>query len=246
MRVSLHETPVHEGPGVSLVAVGQDVLGPSLGPATGLPLPPRGKASAATAPQAGADEGVDDGLGPQIEGPGQPPVAATDDVILDVLGINEATVGQNPSSLPPIEGDGLDVGEGLLSLPVEEPLDDASLEKGDAKELLGVLRPHLAVEKARGMDRDEGASLAKTLTARADQIEVRLEIDPHLAGRLGQGPMDVGTAHGQTAGTATEGEAKGWPTPLPEGATEGLQGVEGRHGNRSLSRISPRRPADLP
>ena len=126
MRVGLEDAAVHEGPGVSLVGVAEDVLDVPGRSRCELPLEPRGEPGAAAAAQARLEDFLHDLFGRHLgERLGHAGVAVPGDVFLDVFGVDETAVAQNPEVLQGEEGDLLHGGDPLLfaRLLVEEPLE---------------------------------------------------------------------------------------------------------------------------
>ena len=92
--VRLDDGPVHEGAGVALVGVADEVLLLPLCLPGGIPLEPRGEAGAAAAGQAGDLDLLDDLLGLHLQGLVQGLVAVVVDVVVDAGGVDHAAVAQ--------------------------------------------------------------------------------------------------------------------------------------------------------
>ena len=59
---------------------------------------------------------------------------------------------------------------------VDEALDATALEEMLAHDLLDIIHGHAAVEGAVGVDDDDGAELAQAEAARADQLDLVLQV----------------------------------------------------------------------
>ena len=102
--VALHRVAVDEGAGVALVGVADDVLRMAVGSAEEVPLAAGGEGGAAAAPEPGGFHLLDDRLGAHLDRLGQRFVAAAGDVVVDVLGIDDAAVGHQAAHLTAPEG----------------------------------------------------------------------------------------------------------------------------------------------
>ena len=138
---------------------------------------------------------------------------------------------------------------GLFAVTVEKPFDHITAEDSDTKDLLGVFRPHAAIENALRLNGNERPAFTESLTARTDQIQGHLEINGLSLSFAYKGAMDLGAARGKATRSATDAETHRRATPFPDGTAQPLQRGDidkARHDRRSFSRISPRRPFDLP
>ena len=130
--VALQNASIHECAGVALVGVAADVFEVALGVGGELPFKARREASAATATEAGVLYLVNDLLrGHLREHLAQGHVAAGADVLVDVLGVDDAAVPQGNALLLAIE---IGVGEGFHRLVgalfhVEQPGHGAALQQ---------------------------------------------------------------------------------------------------------------------
>ena len=100
MRIALQHAAVHEGAGVALVGVADDVLLRALALGDRRPLQPGRVTRAAAAAQAALGDGVDDLGGRHLrERVARAPVAVRGDVLLDPLGVDPAAVLQHDGQL---------------------------------------------------------------------------------------------------------------------------------------------------
>ncbi len=174
--VALQHRAVHEGAGVALVGVAGHVLDPVGGGGVvgELPLQAGGEAGAAPAPQAGGLDVVDDLLGRDLLGQdaAQGGVAVHADVLVDVLGVDDAAVAQGDAQLVLVES-GVGQGGGgaaLVALHVEQPLDDAALDDVLRNDLPHVVGGDLGVAGPLGVDHDDGAHGAQAEAAGLDHL----------------------------------------------------------------------------
>ena len=174
MRVALQHGAVHEGAGVALVSVAAGVLLLGLGVGGELPLAARGEAGAAAAAQARSQHQVDDFLGGHLgEDLAKGGVAILGNVLVDVLGVDDAAVAQGDTHLLGVEG-GLIEGLGGVvihhSLLVQQALDNTALEQVLGDDFRHVLHGDAAVEGALGIDHHNGAQRAQAKAAGADDV----------------------------------------------------------------------------
>jgi len=170
-----------------------------------LPLAPGGEACAAAAPEPGGQDGVDDLLrGLLSEGAAQGLIAAGADVLVNVLGVDDAAVAQRDAELILIE---LGFGEaghllGGVPLLVQQPLDDAALDDVLGDDLRRVVRGHVGVKSPLGIDEDHRAHGAQSKTAGLDHPCLLL----HALGlQLPlKGLNDLGTVGGGAAGAGAD------------------------------------------
>ncbi|OPY04819.1 MAG: hypothetical protein A4E67_02230 [Syntrophaceae bacterium PtaB.Bin038] len=179
--VRLEDAAVHKGPGVALVGVAEHVLHVARGALRELPLEPRREPGAAAAAQARFEDLRDDLLGRHLrEGLSHARVAVAGDVLLDVLGVDEAAVSQHPEILKREEGDLLHRGDTLFlaRLLVEEPLDGASLDEVLLDELGDVLRLDAHVDDAFGVDDHDGPLRAEAVAPGLDDLDLLRDASP--------------------------------------------------------------------
>ena len=215
MGVALHNGAVHEGAGVALVAVADDVLLVGLLPAGAVPLAAGGEAAAAPAPEAGVDDVLTDLLIRHLEqGPLKAGVAALGDVLLDVLGVAGAAVLQHHPVLLLIERNVLLPGIGHAVQTVHQAVDDLAAQNGLFQDLVAVLGLDVDVHNAHGLDVDQGAHLAEAVAAAHLDVQalflvgVVLEADVHRqVPAFALGPevfIDLHGAAGDAAGTGAD------------------------------------------
>ena len=105
MRITLEQAAVHISARVALVGVHHHILHVALRVPGGLPLGAGGKTAAAASAQVGRLDFVQDLLRRHLEERlGKRRVAATDDVGVDVLRVDEAVQAEDEGSLVPVEG----------------------------------------------------------------------------------------------------------------------------------------------
>ena len=173
--VALEDGTVHEGTGVALVGVADNVLLVSAVLGAEFPLQAGGEAGAATAAEAGGFHDVDDLLGGHLgEALGETLVAAAGDALLDVLGIHETAVAQGDANLLLVEVHVARVGDVLLVLGVGveqlghlATLDDVLLDNAE-----GILGGNVGVEGVVGHDLDDGALLAEAEATGLDDLHL--------------------------------------------------------------------------
>ena len=174
--VALQYGAVHEGAGVALVGVAADELHPVGGDGVvgELPLPARGEAGAAAATEAGGQNLVNDLLGRNFFGQdaAQGGVAVHADVLVNILGVDDAAVAQSDAQLVLVESGLGQAGGGaaLVALHVEQPLDDTALDDVLGDNLGHVSRGDLGVAGALGVDHDDGAHGAQAEAAGLDYL----------------------------------------------------------------------------
>ena len=211
MRVALEDGAIHERAGVALVSVAGYIL--FAGGAHGeLPLKTGGESAAATAAQTGIKDGLNNVFTAHF---GQDLckglVAVKSDVLIDVLGIDNAAVSKNYALLLLIETDlveGLDFGRALfLGSVIKKAGNDAALNEVLVNDLINVFNLYMAVERAFGIYDNNGAGSAKAEAAGANEFnflfkaffgEQRLKAIEKLA-RTGR--STTGTAADQNCGT---------------------------------------------
>ena len=114
--VALHDRPVHEGPGVALVAVADDELYHALGFPAQAPLAAGGETAAAPAPEPRALHLVDDLVGGHGEQRlAERPVAPHGQVVVQALGVDEIELPQHDGGLALVEGHLALVGAGVVA-----------------------------------------------------------------------------------------------------------------------------------
>ena len=143
-----------------------------------LPLAPGGEARAAPAAQAGGQNVVDDLLGRNLlsENSAQGGVAVHADVLVNLLGVDDAAVAQGNAQLVLIEG-GLGQAGGdaaLVTLHVEEALHNAALHDMLGHNLGHVLRSDLGVAGPLGVDHHDGPHGAQAEAAGLDHLGLSL------------------------------------------------------------------------
>ncbi len=171
VRISLHQGAIHERAGVTLIAVGDDVLDVALGLAGGLPLAARRVACAPAAAQAGLLDLGDHLVGGHAgEHLAQRLVPADRDVLVNRLRVNLAAVAQDDAHLLGIEGQVFVLGDRLAarSLFVGQPLDEATLDQGLLDQLGHVGRLDACVEVAFGPHGDHRSGGTKAAAAGLD------------------------------------------------------------------------------
>ena len=176
--VTLEDGTIHEGTGVTLVGVADDVLLVGLVLGAEAPFHTGGEAGAATAAEAGLGDLVDNLLRGHLgQALGQSLVAATGDALLDVLGIHKAAVAQGDTDLLAIEVHVLRVADVLLVLGVgvEQLGDFTTLDDVLVDDTLHILGFHLGVEGVVGHDLHDGALLAEAKAAGLDDLDVVLQ-----------------------------------------------------------------------
>ena len=208
MGVALHNGAVHEGAGVALVAVADDILDRRI-------LAAGGEAAAAPAPEAGVDDVPADLLIRHLEqGTLEAGVAALGDVLLDVLGVAGAAVLQHHPVLLLIERNVLLPGIGHAVQTVHQAVDDLAAQNGLFQDLVAVLGLDVDVHDAHGLDVDQGTHLAEAVAAAHLDVQalflvgVVLEADVHRQiPAFALGPevfIDLHGAAGDAAGTGAD------------------------------------------
>ena len=216
--VAFHDGAVHEGTGVALVAVTDDIALHLLLTGDLLPLLAGGEAAAAAAAETGLVDLVDDAVAAQLEhGLLQGLEAAGSQVLVQGLGVEAAAVLQNDAGLLGDEGDLLGLDVSGLALVVQQPLDDLVAQDTLLKDLLAVLGLHLDILDGFSvlLDADQGAQLTEALAAGlldADYLLVVVtaaggEHELHAGGVLDdilKDLMDLVGAGGDTAGAGAD------------------------------------------
>ena len=173
--VTLEDGAVHEGAGVTLVGVADDVFLVGLVFGAEAPFDAGGEACAATAAEAGLGDLVDNLLGSHLgQALGEGFVAAAGDAFLDVLGIDKAAVAEGDTDLFAIEVHVLRVADVLFvfGVGVEQLGDLTAFNDVLVDDALDVLRLHLGVEGVVGHNLDDGALLAEAEAAGLDDLNV--------------------------------------------------------------------------
>ena len=172
--IALERGAVHVGAGVALVGVTDHVL-LALGLLHGeLPLHTGGESRAAAAAETRLEHLIDDLLGRHLEeNLLERLVTVAGDVILDLLGIDNAAVSQNDAVLLLIERN-VGVGYELLGLIgiVAEARNDAALDEVLGDDLLNVLGLDLNIERTLRKNLDERTLFAETETAGNDYLNL--------------------------------------------------------------------------
>ena len=172
MRVAFQGAAVHEGPGVALVGVADDVLLVARRLAAEAPFHAGQEAGAAAAAQPGFQDDLDDLLGGVflqhfLDGL----VAAAGDVFVDGIGIDDAAVAQDDALLLGEEGI---LGDGIHSL--DDPLPDGLVVQDLlVKDALDLLGGHVAVHVAAARfvdDLDQDFLVAVAHAARFQQVHL--------------------------------------------------------------------------
>ena len=141
VRVAVHDGGVHEGAGVALVAVADDVLGLAGRRGRELPLQARREPGAAAAAQTGGEHLLDELLGPhRRERLARGLVAAPREVLVDVLRVDDPDVAQRDALLRLVERDVVGAGDALAGrrVGVEELLDHVATGEVLRDDLLDV------------------------------------------------------------------------------------------------------------
>ncbi len=178
VRVALQHRPVHEGPGVALVGVAEDVLHVRFGLAGELPLEPGGEAGAAAATKAAAEHLTHHLLGGHIgQHLGQRLVALSGDVFLDLERVDDARVPQDDLDLPVEELDVAHLGHRLVRARrvAHQTVDYPPLEQVLFHDLADVFDLDVLIEDPVGVDQDYRSHCARSQTAGLD--------DPVLPGK---------------------------------------------------------------
>jgi hypothetical protein len=97
--VALQERAIHEGPGIALVGIADQILLVAGRLPAELPLAPGGKAGAAPASQTRLFDLVDDPLRTHRQRRRQALVAVLGEVVIDLGGVDEAAIPQRPADL---------------------------------------------------------------------------------------------------------------------------------------------------
>ena len=172
--IAFERGAVHVGAGVALVGVTDHVL-LALGLLHGeLPLHTGGEAGAAAAAETRLEHLVDDLLGRHLEeNLLESLIAVAGDVVIDLLGIDNAAVPQNDAVLLLIEGN-IGVGDELLGLIgiVTETRDDTALNEVLGDDFLNVLGLDLNVERTLRKNLDERTLFAETETSGNDYLNL--------------------------------------------------------------------------
>ena len=172
--IAFQSGAVHVSAGVALVGITDHVL-LALGLLLGeLPLHAGGEARAAAAAETRLEHFFDDLLGRHLEeNLLESLVAVAGDVILDLLGIDDAAVSQNDAVLLLVERN-VGVGDELLGLIgiVAEARNDAALDEVLGDDFLDVLGLDLNVERALRKNLDERTLFAETETAGNDDLNL--------------------------------------------------------------------------
>ena len=127
MGIAVHDRRVHEGAGIALVAVADDVLHIARRLARKVPFRARGKARATATAQAGVKHLLDDLLGAHAgEGLARGLVTAARQVLVEALRVDGAHVAQRDPRLLGVEGDVVGTGDTLAArrVDVEQILHD--------------------------------------------------------------------------------------------------------------------------
>ena len=247
VRVALHAGAVHEGAGVALVAVADDVLDGLFRMCRDLrPLAPGREARAAAAAQTGIAHGLDDLVRLHLEqGLGQRAVAADGQVLLDGFRVDMAAVLEHAAGLLFVKRDVLLALIQLAVLVVAQALDELAAEDGLLDDLLHVADLTLRVQPALRLDAHQRAHLAKAVAAglfQADGVGVvlgqgHLARDAQLVHALFELVVDVQVAAGDTARAAADEDLTFFR--VARGHVVGLQGAELLQGFDSLTHYAP-------
>ena len=247
VRVALHAGAVHEGAGVALVAVADDVLHGLFGVRRDLrPLFARREARAAAAAQTGIAHDLHDLVRLHLEQRlGQRAVAADGQILLDGFRVDVAAVLKHAAGLTLVKRDILLPLIELAAPIVAEALDELPAEDGLLNDLLHVADLALGVQPALGLDAHQRSHLAKAVAAglfQADGVVVvlgqgDLAGDAELIHALFELMIDVQVAAGDTARAAAD---KDLPLfRLACGHVLGLQRAELLQGFDSLTHYAP-------
>jgi hypothetical protein len=155
MGISLQQRPIHEGAGVPLIRVADDILGPSLGLTGEFPFDSGQKARSPPPSQLGVRDLLDDGIRSHPgEGFGEGLVSPRRNVVLDSGRVDPPAVCQHPSFLFPVERDLVVVENGrpLLGVLIGQPIDELILSKGESDDLRCIAGLHLLVLYPQGFD----------------------------------------------------------------------------------------------
>ncbi len=192
VRITLHDRPVHESPGVALVAVAQNKASVTRCGFARAPLARRHEAGAATAALAGELDLVEDCIrGHLEEGLGEPRVGAVGDCVHEIGGVDATDVAHGHTNLVLVKRDFLVLldpflGRGIL---VDQALDDLAADDGLLDDLRHPFGLDLGVENAIGLEHHQRAAFAESVAARGLEAEVDLHVQPTLGdfGREGLG-----------------------------------------------------------
>ena len=153
--IAFQDAAIHKGPWVAFVSVAYRVLGRSFGQAGKLPLQARGEARSSTTTQSGTLNLVNDFVGRHLtEDFAKSSVATSDDVLLDALGINQATVTQDDAKLFTVKRDVLIMRDGLVGMGfhIGETFENSSLDQRLLDQFGDVGRLHKTVKDAFRID----------------------------------------------------------------------------------------------
>ena len=174
--VALQHAPVHEGPGVALVRVAADIflyLAPF--PAGKAPLQSGGEACSAPAPQAGVQHDLDHLVRRQFgQALLQCRIAVPGNVLVNVLGVDDAAVAQGNAQLLLVELCLLQAADcaGGLVLVVEQAVHPAALEQMLTDDLRHVLHMDMAVDRALREHCHVGPAGAQPQTAAPHHLDL--------------------------------------------------------------------------
>ena len=205
--IAFQHGTIHERAGVALVGVADHVLMGRGIPAGELPLEAGGEAGAAAAAQAGLGDFLDDLLAGHFgEDLAQGGIAIHGDVLLDVLGVDDAAVAERHTELGLVELDVLQRGDldllTTLGIAVDQSLHDTALQQVLGGDLRHIGDLHAGVEGAIGIDDHDGAHFAKAEAAGAHDLDfiLKTQLDDLLLHGFG----DLGAVRRSTARAATD------------------------------------------
>ena len=172
--IGLQDAAVHEGAGIAFVGVAQDIFDVARRGGGELPFHSRGETGAAAAAQTRIEDLLDDLLRRHLrQGLGHAGVTVPGDVLIDLLGIDEAPVAQHPQILQGEEGDLLHRGDELRrdGFPVEQPLQNASLDQMFLHQFGNILGFDHHVDDAFRVDDHDRSHGAETVAAGLHQLD---------------------------------------------------------------------------
>jgi len=209
VRGAFHERAVHERARVSLVAVGDDILGPARCVAGRTPLAPGEEPAAASAAQAGAADLLEHFLRlHRRQRLGQRGVSARRQILLDFRRIKLPVVGQHDPLLGVVEGY-LFAPRGdfaRLLIPVQEPFHHTTGDGRLAPNLGNVFLLDALVEHAARINHHDGSPLAETVAAGTLRLHDQ-RLLAELFGRLTETLVDLRRPFGHAARTQADPHA---------------------------------------
>ena len=178
MGVALKDGTIHERAGVAFVGVTANVLLIRVVAARKFPFEAGGEARTAATSQTGVEHGLDDLLGGHLgENLTQSGIAVLCDVVVDLLGIDNAAVAQRDTLLLLIESGFVQGFDGVVldGLLIQKTGDDTTLVEMLLNDLGDILDLDHGVEGALGIDDHDRTQRAQTEAAGGDDVDFLLK-----------------------------------------------------------------------